>query len=129
LWPLVQAGWLWKVDRQCTAVCWYGASLILILAPASKIPWGSHKFLPVSQFVNIPTVADAVVMAGLFVWMWSVFALRREMCRHFNRAYGIVLKMGLATTFVFNIFYIQYKFNEIARFTTLPQSAATPAAK
>jgi hypothetical protein len=69
-------------------------------------------------------VAGAVVMAGLFVWMWSLFALRREMCRHFKRAYGIVLKMGLGKTFVFNTYYIQYKFNEIVRLT-----AVTPAAK
>jgi hypothetical protein len=127
LWPLVQAGWLWKVDRRCTAIYWYGASLALLFAPSGWIPEGGHKFLPVSRFVNIPTVAGAVVMAGLFVWIGSLFVLRRDMQRHFSRAYGIALQMGLLKTFAFNTYYFQYKFNEIDRLTTRPASAVTPA--
>jgi len=128
LWPLVQAGWLWKVDHRCTAVYWYSASVAIILAPRGVIPWGDHKFLPVSRFVNIPTVAGAVAMVGLFVWIWALFVLRREMQRHFKRADGIVLEMRLTSTLVFNTYYVQYKFNEIARITAHAQKAVTPAA-
>src|ERR1017187_2535972 len=83
-WPLLQSGWLRKVDRRSNAVYWYGTSLILMTVPWHLVPGLSHAFLPVTQFVRIPTVADALALAGFLLWISTNFVLRSDMLRYFN---------------------------------------------
>jgi hypothetical protein len=127
-WSLVQAGWMCKADTQSSAIYWYGASLVLLVSPWNSIPGMGHQFLPVTEFVNIPTVADALLFAGFLLWISSNFVLRSDMLRYFNGFDSRRLRLGILQAFVWNVFYFQYHFNKMAKFDdTPPAPGVTPS--
>jgi hypothetical protein len=84
-----------------------------------------HKFLPVSEFVNIPTVGDALMLGGFLLWIAANFVFRSDILRYFNGIDPGRVRIGILQAFVWSALCFQYHFN---RAQTPKKGGVTPPA-
>ena len=110
-WLLLQAGWLWTVDRRSRAWIWYVAGLVFDpLIPRFERLQQQH----LGQIWWIAAVAAFVASLGLNIA--GIFVFRRELRRYVQETTGVLLNLRWWMCLLFSVYYFQYQFHAAARF-------------
>ena len=116
-WNVVEAVWLYRIQKRGRAVYYYSGSALLFLLSASSLPSKiAHAIFstPFSHSTRTTLLTDAPVVI-LAVWLLLVarFSMRRSLLEHFNVTEPIGLRLSRFWTLLFGGLYFQYHFNRI----------------
>jgi hypothetical protein len=116
-WNIVEAVWLYRVQRQSRAIYYYSAATLLFALFASstlsKIAHAIfHTPLLHSTYASLFTETPVLVLA-LFMLLIARFSMRRSLLEHFNGPEPIGLRLSKFWTLVLGGLYFQYQFNRI----------------
>jgi hypothetical protein len=110
VWVFVQANWARKLNGKNTALvlmCMYPAGLI-----CGIIAIGVGGVTSNPAFVGL---GGLMILAGLICLIIGNFKIRDAMEEYYNTVENIGLSMSGVMVFFFNVIYIQYHINRIAR--------------
>jgi hypothetical protein len=103
IWALILANWGRKLsgdNKPLVLVAMYPASMV-----AGFIAISMHVF----------AVGGLLILGGLIVYLFGIFAIREAMEDYYNSVENIGLTLSGPMTFFFSTVYLQYHVNRIAR--------------
>jgi len=103
IWALILANWGRKLsgdNKPLVLVAMYPASMV-----AGFIAISMHVF----------AVGGLLILGGLIVYLFGIFAIREAMENYYNSVENIGLTLSGPMTFFFSTVYLQYHVNRIAR--------------
>jgi GYF domain 2 len=103
IWALILANWGRKLsgdNKPLVLVAMYPASMV-----AGFIAISMHVF----------AVGGLLILGGLIVYLFGIFAIREAMEDYYNSVENIGLSLSGPMTFFFSTVYLQYHVNRIAR--------------
>jgi hypothetical protein len=103
IWALILANWGRKLsgdNKPLVLVAMYPASMV-----AGFIAISMHVF----------AVGGLLILGGLIVYLFGIFAIREAMENYYNSVENIGLSLSGPMTFFFSTVYLQYHVNRIAR--------------
>jgi hypothetical protein len=102
IWALVLANWSRKLSGDNKAL------VLVAMYPAGMIAG------MIALSVRVPAVGGVLILAGLVVYLFGIFAIREAMEDYYNSRENIGLKLSGVMTFFFSSVYLQYHVNRIA---------------
>jgi hypothetical protein len=129
-WNVVEAVWLYRIQKRGRAVFYYSASALLFLLSAWELPSKVANVIfsaPLSHSTRT-SLLTYLPLVGLAVWLLLVarFSMRRLLLEHFNGAEPIGLRLSWWWTLLFGGLYFQYQFNRINALKRLQAAVNDP---
>jgi hypothetical protein len=110
-WDIVQAVWLYRVQKNSRALWYYGAAVLLLLANLHAIYSGMTHFKVLGLVGS--TRSTALTVAAIVVRIAGHFSMRKSLLEHFNVTEPVGLRLRWLWTLIFGGLYFQYHFNRI----------------
>jgi hypothetical protein len=110
-WDIVQAVWLYRVQKNSRALWYYGAAVVLLLANVQALYSGMTHFKLMGLVGS--TRSTVLIAAVVVVRIFGHFSMRKSLLEHFNVVEPVGLRLRWFWTLVFGGLYFQYHFNRI----------------
>ena len=110
-WDIVQALWLYRVQKSSRALWYYGVAVALLLANLPTIYSGMTHFKLLGLIGS--TRSTVLTIAVIVVRIAGHFSMRKSLLEHFNVVEPVGLRLRWLWTLVLGGLYFQYHFNRI----------------
>jgi|GEM_PF-6528317 len=110
-WDIVQAVWLYRVDKRSRALWFYLAAVVLLLANISALYAGMKHFKLLGLVGS--TRSTLLTLAAVVVRVLGHFSMRKSLLQHFNLTEPVGLRLRWFWTLILGGLYFQYYFNKI----------------
>jgi len=103
IWALVLANWGRKLSGNNKAM------VLVAMYPAGMVSG------IMAVYLHVAAVGGILIIGGLIVYLFGIFAIREAMEEYYNSTENIGLTLSGPMTFFFSTVYLQYHVNRIAR--------------
>lgn len=109
VWIFIQSNWIKKLDPASNATNQFIGYVALLVV---------GQILGASDTTNLQGIGGVLILCSNVLLYFGIFSMRRSMLNYFNNVEPIGLKLSIAYSFIFSIFYFQSKMTQIAKWRT-----------